>query len=53
MSKHLPMSVRVPIEADNPSIMRDESKCIKCGSCKTVCSDYIGGAYQLPVRRHR
>ena len=42
MSKHLPMSVRVPIEADNPSIMRDESKCIKCGSCKTVCSDYIG-----------
>lgn len=42
MSKHLPMSVRVPIEQDNPSIMRDESKCIKCGACKNICSDYIG-----------
>ena len=26
---HLPKSVRVPIEPDNPSIMRDESLCIK------------------------
>ena len=42
MSKHLPMSVRVPIDLDNPSIMRDESKCIKCGACKNICSDYIG-----------
>ena len=49
MSKHLPMSVRVPIEEDNPSIMRDETKCIKCGQCKNVCTEYIGihGTYTL------
>lgn len=49
MSKHMPMEVRVPIEADNPAIMRDEAKCIKCGQCKTVCTDYIGvhGTYDL------
>ena len=49
MSKHLPMSVRVPIEGDNPSIMRDEAKCIKCGQCKNVCTEYIGvhGTYTL------
>lgn len=39
---HLPKSVRVPIELDNPSICRDESLCIKCGQCRSVCSDYIG-----------
>ena len=42
MSKHLPMAVRVPIEQDNPSIMRAEAKCIKCGQCKTICTEYIG-----------
>lgn len=43
------MEVRVPIEADNPAIMRDEAKCIKCGQCKAVCTDYIGvhGTYKL------
>lgn len=43
------MEVRVPIEADNPAIMRDEAKCIKCGQCKMVCTDYIGvhGTYDL------
>ena len=39
---HLPMSVRVPIEQDNPSIMRNEELCIKCGQCRDVCRDYIG-----------
>lgn len=39
---HLPMSVRVPIEQDNPSIMRNEDLCIKCGQCRDVCWDYIG-----------
>ena len=39
---HLPLSVRVPIEEDNPSICRDEEKCIKCGMCKEVCTTQIG-----------
>lgn len=49
MSQHLPASVRVPIEEDNPSIMRDEAKCIKCGQCRNVCTDDIGvhGTYTL------
>lgn len=49
MSKHLSMDIRVPIELDNPSIMRFEEKCIKCGMCKEICKDYIGvhGTYSL------
>lgn len=49
MSKHLPLEVRVPIEEDNPSITREESKCIKCGQCRNICSEYIGvhGTYDL------
>ena len=49
MSKHLPMEVRVPIEADNPAIVRNEAKCIRCGQCKAVCTDFIGvhGTYAL------
>lgn len=39
---HLPKNVRVPIETDNPSIMRHEDLCIKCGQCKNICTDYIG-----------
>lgn len=39
---HLPLTVRVPIEEDNPSICRDEAKCIKCGMCKEVCTTQIG-----------
>ena len=35
--KHLPLDVRVPIEPDNPSIIRAEDKCIKCGRCVDVC----------------
>ena len=47
--EHLPLSVRVPIELDNPSIMRDEEKCIKCGMCKNVCTEKIGvhGTYSF------
>lgn len=37
MSKHLFSNLRVPIEEDNPSIYRDESKCINCGACKNIC----------------
>ena len=46
---HLPLSVRVPIEPDNPSIQRDEEKCIKCGMCKEVCTQKMSvhGSYTL------
>lgn len=49
MSKHLFADIRVPIEQDNPSIMRHEERCIKCGQCRQVCRDMIGveGHYQL------
>ena len=42
MSKHLFSNIRVPIEKDNPSICRDESKCISCGACKSVCKFNVG-----------
>lgn len=29
----------VPIKNDNPSIVRDNSKCIKCGRCVQACSE--------------
>ena len=49
MSQHLPLSVRVPIEADNPSILRVENLCVKCGQCREVCTNDIGvhGTYTL------
>ena len=49
MSKHLSTSVRVPIEEDNPSIVRNESLCIKCGQCRNVCTSPVGvlGTYAL------
>ena len=47
--KHMPLDVRVPIEPDNPSIVRAEKKCIKCCMCKNVCTQDIGvhGTYTL------
>ena len=49
MFQHLPLSVRVPIEADNPSILRVENLCVKCGQCREVCTNDIGvhGTYTL------
>ena len=49
MTEHLPLSVRVPIEVDNPSICRKEELCIKCGQCREVCTNDIGvlGTYSL------
>ena len=49
MEKHMPLSVRVPIELDNPSICRKEDLCIKCGQCREVCTNAIGvlGTYNL------
>lgn len=51
MSKHNFTDIRVPIEPDNPSICRDEAKCIKCGQCKKVCTESIGvaGHYDLSL----
>ena len=47
--KHKDLSIRVPIEEDNPSIRRIEEKCIDCGLCKDVCQNQIGvlGTYSL------
>ena len=49
MSQHLPLSVRVPIELDNPSILRNEALCVKCGQCRDVCTNDLGvlGTYTL------
>lgn len=46
---HMSMTIRVPIELDNPSIQRWEDKCIKCGMCRDVCTNDIGvlGTYTL------
>ncbi len=47
--KHLSENIRVPIELDNLSIMRDEKLCIKCGQCKDICGKFVGihGTYKL------
>lgn len=49
MTEHMPLSVRVPIEKDNPSICRKEELCVKCGLCRDVCTKEIGvhGTYTL------
>lgn len=36
--------IRIPIEKDNPSIMRNEELCIKCGQCRQVCTNELGVA---------
>lgn len=41
MSKHEFSNIRVPIEQDNPSIVRDDDECIKCGMCRSVCREEI------------
>ena len=46
--KHLPPQLRVPVERDNPAIVR-YSQCINCGNCKFTCMDHAGvlGHYDL------
>lgn len=42
---------RVPIDADNPSIVRDDEKCILCGQCLEVCqsTQTVFGYYDFPM----
>ena len=37
---------RVPIDEDNPSIMRIMEKCINCGICKNTCTEQVGIIYE-------
>lgn len=36
------VSTREPLRLDNPSIVRDPSKCVKCGRCVKACSEIQG-----------
>ena len=42
---------RVPIEASNPSIVRDDQKCVLCGQCLEVCrnTQTVYGHYGFPL----
>ncbi len=49
MSKHSPTHLRVPVERDNPAVMRYSMNCISCGSCARACREQVGvnGAFDL------
>ncbi len=38
---HLSQSIRVAVEKDNPSLERIENKCVKCGKCAALCSNFV------------
>ncbi len=44
---------RIPLDADNPSIVRDDQKCILCGQCLQVCQNVqsVYGYYELPIKK--
>lgn len=44
---------RVAIAADNPSIERDDEKCILCGQCIEACENVMAvyGNYPLPLKK--
>lgn len=44
---------RVPIDPLNPSIIRDDQKCILCGQCIEVCEKVqsVFGNYELPIKK--
>src|SRR5574340_983947 len=43
---------RVPIDPNNPSIVRDDRKCILCGQCAEACErvQSVEGFYGLPIK---
>jgi NADH-quinone oxidoreductase subunit G len=43
---------RVPIDPNNPSIVRDDRKCILCGQCAEACEHVqsVEGFYELPIK---
>lgn len=41
----------IPIEDDNPGIMRIDEKCIKCGRCAVVCQEQVGIRYNLETAK--
>ena len=43
---------RIPIDPENPSIMRDDRKCILCGQCLEACEKVqsVFGCYELPLK---
>jgi predicted molibdopterin-dependent oxidoreductase YjgC len=41
----------LPVDEDNPFIIRDYSKCVMCGRCYRVCNELVGqGAINLTLR---
>jgi iron-only hydrogenase group A len=43
---------RIPVDPENPSIIRDDKKCILCGQCAEVCekSEAVLFNYELPLK---
>lgn len=43
---------RIPIDPNNPSILREDRKCILCGQCLEVCEKVqsVYGYYDLPIK---
>lgn len=44
---------RIAIADDNPSIARDDAKCVLCGQCIEVCKNVMSvyGSYELPLKK--
>ena len=45
------ISSNEPLRIDNPAIVRDPSKCVKCGRCVKVCAEVQGCAALTPSNR--